>query len=52
MLIRVVTWTVANGHDRPEFENVVTGDEEMTMADKAGGNRAKPAPPTERNRRN
>lgn len=34
-LIRAVTLTAANVHDRREFENVVKGDEEMVLADKA-----------------
>jgi IS5 family transposase len=34
-LIRAVTLTAANVHDSQEFENVVKGDEEMVMADKA-----------------
>ena len=34
-LIRQVTLTAANVHDSQEFENVVHGDEEMVMADKA-----------------
>ena len=34
-LIRQVTLTAANVHDSREFENVVQGDEEMVMADKA-----------------
>jgi IS5 family transposase len=34
-LIRQVTLTAANVHDSKEFENVVKGDEEMVMADKA-----------------
>ena len=34
-LIRQVTLTAANVHDSREFENVVKGDEEMVMADKA-----------------
>jgi transposase, IS5 family len=34
-LIRQVTLTAANVHDSQEFENVVQGDEEMVMADKA-----------------
>ena len=34
-LIRQVTLTAANVHDRREFENVVKGDEEMVVADKA-----------------
>lgn len=34
-LIRQVTLTAANVHDSQEFENVVTGDEEMVLADKA-----------------
>jgi len=34
-LIRQVTLTAANVHDSQEFENVVKGDEEMVLADKA-----------------
>ena len=34
-LIRQVRLTAANVHDSQEFENVVRGDEEMVMADKA-----------------
>jgi IS5 family transposase len=34
-LIRQVTLTAANVHDSREFENVVRGDEEMVVADKA-----------------
>lgn len=34
-LIRQATLTAANVHDSREFENVVKGDEEMVMADKA-----------------
>ncbi len=34
-LIRAVTLRAANVHDRQEFENVVQGDEDMVMADKA-----------------
>jgi IS5 family transposase len=34
-LIRQVALTAANVHDSREFENVVRGDEEMVMADKA-----------------
>jgi len=34
-LIRAVTLTSASVHDSQEFENVVRGDEEMVMADKA-----------------
>jgi IS5 family transposase len=34
-LIRQVTLTAANVHDSREFEAVVTGDEEMVVADKA-----------------
>ena len=40
-LIRQVTLTAANVHDSQEFENVVTGDEEMVMADKAYWSRAR-----------
>jgi IS5 family transposase len=34
-LVRPVTLTAANVHDRREFEHVVHGDEEMVIADKA-----------------
>jgi len=40
-LIRAATLTAANVHDSQEFENVVTGDEEMVGADKAYWSRAR-----------
>ncbi len=40
-LIRQVTLTAANVHDSQEFENVVKGDEEMVMADKAYWSKAR-----------
>ena len=40
-LIRQVTLTAANVHDSQEFENVVIGDEEMVMADKAYWSKAR-----------
>ena len=40
-LIRAVTLTAANVHDSREFENVVQGDEEMVMADKAYWSKAR-----------
>ena len=40
-LIRQVTLTSANVHDSKEFEHVVTGDEEMVMADKAYWSKAR-----------
>ena len=40
-LIRQVTLTAANVHDSKEFENVVTGDEKMVMADKAYWSKAR-----------
>ncbi len=40
-LICAVTLTAANVHDRREFGNVVQGDEEMVMADKACWSRAR-----------
>ncbi len=40
-LIRQVTLTAANVHDSQEFENVVQGDEEMVMADKAYWSKAR-----------
>ena len=36
-----VTLTSANVHDSPECENVVCGDEEMAMADKAYWSKAR-----------
>jgi IS5 family transposase len=40
-LIRQVTLSAASVHDSREFENVVQGDEEMVMADKAYWNKAR-----------
>ena len=40
-LIRQMTLTAANVHDSQEFENVVNGDEEMVMADKAYWSKAR-----------
>jgi IS5 family transposase len=40
-LIRQMTLRAANVHDRQEFENVVRGDEEMVMADKAYWSKAR-----------
>ena len=40
-LIRQVTLTAANVHDSQEFENVVRGDEDMVMADKAYWSKAR-----------
>jgi IS5 family transposase len=40
-LIRQVTLTSASVHDSREFETVVTGDEEMVLADKAYWSRAR-----------
>jgi transposase, IS5 family len=54
-LIRQVTLSAANVHDSQEFENVVQGDEEMVMADKAYWSKARikfpVAGPPPRNRR-
>ena len=40
-LIRAVTLTAANVHNRQEFATVVKGDEDMVMADKAYGSQAR-----------
>ena len=40
-LIRQATLTAANVHDSQEFENVVNGDEEMVVADKAYWSKAR-----------
>jgi len=40
-LIRAVTLTAANVHDRQEFESVVKGDEKMALADKAYWSKAR-----------